>query len=168
MLPPEAVKLIETLPVDKRQAVESVVRMAVAKSHRGPLPDGETLEHYTRLIPNAGQRMMVLVEREAAHRQSLKTQLAHNQSKIIDCKTALATRGQWIGLALTILLSGAGVLLGLKGHDWLGGVICTTTIVAVVTIFVLQRGAGSTQESDDDDEGEVDTPLRDNRAPDSH
>lgn len=93
MLPPEAVKLIETLPIDKRQAVESVVRMAVAKSHRGPLPDGETLEHYTRLIPNAGQRMMVLVEREAAHRQSLESQLAHNQSKIIDCKTTLATRG---------------------------------------------------------------------------
>jgi len=58
------------------------------------------------------------------------------------------------------LLSGAGVLLGLKGHDWLGGVICTTTIVAVVTIFVLQRGAGSTGEADDDDDdGEVDTPA---------
>jgi hypothetical protein len=60
VLPPEAIEIIETLPADKRHAVESVVRM-VAKSHRGPLPDGETLEHY-----------------------------------------------QWIGLALTVLLSAAG------------------------------------------------------------
>ena len=50
MLPPEAVELIESLPDDNRQAVEGIVRM-VAMSHQGPLPDGETLEHYTRLIP---------------------------------------------------------------------------------------------------------------------
>ena len=151
MLPPEAVDLIETLPEDKRQAVERVVRM-VAKLHRGPLPDGETLEHYTRLIPNAGERMMALVERDAAHRQSLELRMIQHQSKVVDCKTTLARRGQWIGLALTILLSGAGVLLGLNGHDWLGGVICTTTIVAVVTIFVLQRVVGTTDEEGDSDQ----------------
>lgn len=44
----------------------------VAELHRGPLPDGETLEHYTRLIPNAGERIMLLVERDAAHQQSME------------------------------------------------------------------------------------------------
>ena len=160
MLPPEAVKLIETLPEDNRQAVESVVRM-VAKSHRGPIPDGETLEHYARLIPNAGERMMILVERDAAHRQSMESQMVQHQAKVVDCETTLATRGQWIGLALTILLSSAGVILGLNGHDWLGGIVCTTTIVAVVTIFVLQRVIGTT---DDEDDGDDDTLPPGNRG----
>ena len=93
---------------------------------------------------------MVLVERDAAHQHSLDLQIVQQKSKMLDCKTSLAARGQWIGLALTIFLSGAGVLLGLKGHDWLAGTICTTTIVAVVTIFVLQRKIGDPDDEDDD------------------
>jgi hypothetical protein len=66
--------------------------------------------------------------------------------------TAEKGRHFHLGLALTILLSGAGVLLGLKGHDWLAGIICTTTIVAVVTIFVLQRKVDDADEKDDGDD----------------
>jgi general stress protein CsbA len=89
------------------------------------------------------------VERDAGHQQSIETQMIQHHSKVLDCKETLAARGQWIGLALTIFLSGASVILGLKGHDWLAAIICTTTIVAVVTIFVLQRVIGDANAEDD-------------------
>lgn len=139
VLPPDVVKVIETLPAERRAAVEKAFVRTIAKFHSGPLPDAETLERYAEVIPNVGERMMALVEREAAHRHEC-------ESKLVTCQTTLAKRGQWIGSLLTVLLTGVGTYLALQGHDWLAGVVFTTTIGAVVTIFVLQRIAGDKDE----------------------
>ena len=139
VLPPDVVQVIQTLPVEKRAAVERVVVRAISRYHSGPLPDAETLERYAKVIPNAGERMMALVEREAAHRRQAEKDL-------VACQTTLAKRGQWIGAVLTVMLTGAGAYLGLLGHDWLAGGIFTATIGGVVTIFVLQRSGRGADE----------------------
>jgi uncharacterized membrane protein len=126
-----ATPVIDTLPKDKRAAVAQIAR-EVSRYHSGPLPDPETLAHYSRIIPNGAERIMALVEREAAHRHT-------QEARFIDCQIKTTHYGQWMGAGLTVLLAGAGLALGVKGHDYLAGVVFATTIIAVVTIFVLGR-----------------------------
>jgi hypothetical protein len=46
-----------------------------------------------------------------------------------------------MAFVLTLLLTAAGLYLGIAGHDWLAAGLFTTTIGAVVTIFVLGNRA---------------------------
>jgi len=132
-----AEKVIETLPKESRAAVTKVFQQ-IRRIHSGPLPDAETLEQYNRIIPNGAERIMQLVEREAAHR--------HEQhSRIVTCELKVTKRGQLFALCLTLALGLAGFYLGMNGHDWLAGTVFTTTIIGVVTVFVMGRNSGEQQ-----------------------
>jgi uncharacterized membrane protein len=131
------------------QATADLVRQVttVVRRHRGPLPDPETLAAYNQLIPNGAERCMGLVEREAAHRHTQEDRLVHTH-------LGLARDGQRIGAFLVVLLAGLATALGFKGHDWLAGTVFGTTIVAVVTVFVLGRRTIVGHDHEADDEGE--------------
>ena len=90
---------------------------------------------YAELIPNGAERIMALVERAAVHRHTQETR-----------QTGRVCRGQWMAFVLTLVLTAAGVFLGVTGHDWLAAALLTTTISAVVTIFAL----GNRKRSSDD------------------
>ena len=98
-----ATPVIDTLPKDKRAAVAQIAR-EVSRYHSGPLPDPETLAHYSRIIPNGAERIMALVEREAAHRHT-------QEARLIDCQIKTTHYGQWMGAGLTVLLAGASARL---------------------------------------------------------
>ena len=40
---------------------------------------------------------------------------------------------------LAVALSGAGVYLGLRGHDWLAAALFTTTVGAVIAALVVDK-----------------------------
>ncbi len=133
------------------RATADLVRQVttVVRKHRGPLPDPETLAAYNQLIPNGAERCMGLVEREAAHRHT-------QEDRMVSTHLSLATNGQRVGAVLVVLLALLASALGFAGHDWLAGTVFGTTIVAVVTVFVLGRGPGGggrKQVDDDDDDG---------------
>lgn len=134
-------EVLRGLPKDKRAELVQVVQQ-VARFHRGPLPDAETLEHYNRIIPNGGERLMKLVEDQAAHRQKQESSLVWlHQYKTI--------AGQIIAACLSIMFGVAAYKLGMAGHDVLAGTMATTTILGIITVFVLGQLYG---DSDDDDE----------------
>ena len=99
----------------------------ITSFHSTPLPDAETLGVYAKLIPNGADRVMTLVEHEAAHR--------HRQES---ADTRHVARGHWMSLIVTLALAGGGICLGLSGHDWLAAALFTTTIGAVVTSLVVE------------------------------
>ena len=125
--------ILEALSEEKREAVIRVARQ-ISKFHSGPLPDPDTLRAYAKLIPNGAERIMGLVESESRHRHAQETRL-------VACETQRISRGQWMAFVLTLLLTAAGLYLGIAGHDWLAAGLFTTTIGAVVTIFVLGNRA---------------------------
>lgn len=98
----------------------------ITSFHSTPLPDADTLEAYAKLIPNGADRVMSLVEREAAHR--------HRRESADMLQLA---RGHWMSFILTLALAGGGLWLGLSNHDWLAAALFTTTIGAVVTTLVV-------------------------------
>jgi uncharacterized membrane protein len=104
--------------------------MSTAESETvsSPLPDAETLGAYAKLIPNGADRIMSLIERQTAHR---------HQRESADGRQA--ARGHWMAYTLAMALSGAGVYLGLQGHDWLAAALFTTTIGAVIAALVADK-----------------------------
>jgi uncharacterized membrane protein len=118
-----------SLPDEKRDAVIRVARQ-MSRFHSGPLPDPASLRAYARLIPDGAQRIMEFVEDASRHRHA-------QEARLVECETRRVTRGQWMAFVLTLCLTSAGLYLGVAGHDWLAAGLFTTTIGAVVTIFVL-------------------------------
>jgi len=121
--------VLEEAPGAKRPADFQVIQR-ITSFHSTPLPDAETLNAYARVIPNGAERIMSLIEREAAHR--------HRQD--LD-ETRHIARGHWMAYSLALALSCAGVYLGAMGHDLLAATLFMTTIGAVVTTLVADRKA---------------------------
>jgi uncharacterized membrane protein len=122
-------KLLEALPKEKRELVLQYVKTA---AFQGPLPPPHMLEEYNRLIPNGADRLMRLVEGQAKHRQT-------QEERLIRAQTSLPSRGQWIGFLLCLIFGAIGWDLAKNGHDWVAGILFTTTIIGLIVVFVLGR-----------------------------
>jgi uncharacterized membrane protein len=109
----------ETTP--RSHAAEVRVIRQISTFHSSVLPDAETLHAYSKLIPNGPERIMGLIEREAAHR--------HRR----------ITRDHWMAYTLTLSLTIGGIYMGVTGHDWLAAALFTTTIGAVATAFIVGK-----------------------------
>src|SRR5262245_8168505 len=119
--------VLEEAIVEERAAGFQVIQR-ITRFHASPLPDAETLSAYAKLIPNGADRVMSLIERQTAHRHRRET-----------ADTRQAVRGHWMAYTLAMALSGAGVYLGVQGHDWLAAALFTTTIGAVITALVVDK-----------------------------
>lgn len=117
-------------PEKKRALVKMVVSMI--KVHSGPLPDGDTIEQYSRCIPDGGNRVMALTERQQVHRHNMEDK--HLTSVIKHTST-----GQWMGFALAIAFLGVGTWLISAGHELAGILISSIDLVALVGVFVLGK-----------------------------
>ena len=96
-------------------------RFASAELHFGPLPHPDHYERYADIIPDGANRIMAMVKEQA--RRHLMERLGMASAYT---------------LALAFLV--AGSILVLNGHDWAGAVIITSTVVALVSVFI--TGAG--------------------------
>jgi uncharacterized membrane protein len=141
-----ATPLLDVLSGEKCDAVIRVARQ-ISEFHSGPLPHPDTLRAYGEVIPNGAERIMGLVERESQHRHA-------QDARWVSCETRRITRGQWMAFVLTLCLTAAGLYLGATGHDWLAAGLFTTTIGAVVTLFVLGNKKRSSDGEESDSSGE--------------
>lgn len=140
-------KLLEAIPKEKREQFLQFVRTA---AFQGPLPPPRMLEAYNRLIPNGADRLMRLVEEQAKHRQTQEARLVHAQ-------ISLPSRGQGIGFLLCLIFGAIGWDLAKNGHDWVAGILFTTTIIGLVVVFVLGR---SPQDGDKPEDDDTETPAK--------
>lgn len=97
------------------------------------MPDIETLEGYSRLIPNGAERLISLIEKQTAHRIEMEKTVIPQQVKE-------SSRGQIFGFISSLVF---GLLVSLVflllGHPNWAGTITTTTAVSMATIFVLGK-----------------------------
>jgi uncharacterized membrane protein len=125
-------KLKPFLRPEKAGEARLVLTQVVSKSHSGPIPSAEELEHLERVQSGLADRVVSMAEKEQQHRHS-------TLESIVDKEFTFRKRGQWFMLAALILLLATVALLALLGDTksaaWLGG----ATIVAVVSIIVTGR-----------------------------
>ncbi len=91
-----------------KQAAQSVVHQLVM-SYSGPLPLPEPFKVYAELIPNGGERIMVMAENEQKHRHTIENRISSIGADDSKTDRTLAVRGQWMAYSVFILLVGGGV-----------------------------------------------------------
>jgi len=124
-------QLLKKLQPEQRESVLRIVQQTLT-SFEGPLPPPQMLAEYDRLIPQGADRLMRLLESQTSHRHVQET-------RIVSTQTSLPLRGQFIGTGLCVFFGAIGWRLSFTGHDAVAGVLFGTTILGLVTIFVLGR-----------------------------
>lgn len=105
-----------------------VLARIVSKSHSGPIPSAEEVEHLERTLPGAANRCFEMAEREQRHRHSIT-------EKVVDREFRLRGRGQWLALFALILLLVVVAYLAFLGDTQAAAWLGSATIVGVVAIF---------------------------------
>lgn len=131
-------QILSNLPEDKRNrllnALPQLVSVLIEKHSffYGPLPPTEMLEEYNRIIPNGAERIMAMAESQSAHRQFI-------EKEVISSQNMQSERGQIFAFILAVLLIAVGSTAFLLGHSTVASIIFGTTVVGLVTVFVLGR-----------------------------
>ena len=112
-------ELLSRLPEQTDPGLKREIAVLTRQMHHsGPLPSPQMLEHYMRLMPDAGERIFSMAEREQNMRASDNTKIIHNDRIKI-----------YGSIFVSSALIGAGVYCGIIGEPWLGGVLGTSGAV---------------------------------------
>ena len=124
------------LKPDKAQEAGKVLTgfmmRVVSKTHSGPIPSAEELEHLDRVQPGFANRCVEMAEREQCHRHGLET-------SVVSYEGSLRQRGQIFALLALIVLVLAVAWLAYLGFGQSAAALGTATIVGVVGVFAAGR-----------------------------
>jgi uncharacterized membrane protein len=134
-LPKEIEDIIQYIPEDKQEEVLRVIAartIKTASTFSGPLPPPSILGDYNNVLENGAERIMKMAENQSSHRIGLEKHAIKEELR-------QSRNGQIFGFILAIL--GMLIAFGLAylGHDTVAGIFGTTTIVGLVTIFVIGK-----------------------------
>lgn len=124
---PQVAQILSTLPSDQRAVILAAIKQ---ESFSGPLPHPQNFEGYEKVLPGSADRIIKMTESQVNHRINIEGQIV---KRSLNQKTL----GIIIGGVATVIILFVATYLALKGHDWLAGVMVTTTILGVITVFVL-------------------------------
>lgn len=109
----------------------------------GPIPLPETLEQYNRILPSAADRIISMAEREQEHRHKMQEKLVDSQ--VLDKKQERTEKrleqvfGLTIGVVTIIAGSATVVLNSSIAGEVAGGLIGSSGVIGLVSVFVLGR-----------------------------
>lgn len=133
---PEVATVIKSLP-DKDQKI--IIRaIAFSEEYSGPLPDGETIKVYNKVIPNGGDRLMFQVEKQLDHRIKIENngiRRTYNQS----------STGQWMAFFIALFFGAIAWDLSTRGYQVTASILGVIDIVALVTVFITGRRMSSSE-----------------------
>ena len=116
--------------------------MALETEHTfcGPLPAPEDFKAYGKVIPDAPERILCLMEQQVEHRIS-------TERNIVTSGLKESRRGQWMGCSIVIILIGLSSLLALYGHDVTAGFMITAGI-GLAVVFVLKQNPHANEQDE--------------------
>ncbi|MCL1967585.1 MAG: DUF2335 domain-containing protein [Fibromonadales bacterium] len=133
---PEQLKTIladPEIPEDKKEAIiRLVVGVSVGESFSGPIPPPKILKGYNEAIENGAERVVAMAEKQSSHRIQLEDYAVREELK-------QSRIGQIFGFVLGLVGLLLATTLALLGHEAIAGIFGTTTIIGLVTVFVLGR-----------------------------
>jgi uncharacterized membrane protein len=116
--------------------VYETLRIQVIKetSFRGPIPHPEILKGYDGVVKDGAERIFAMAEKQSNHRMQL-------ERRVIEEELKQSRLGQLFGFIIGMLGLGLAVLLAMFGHETVASIFGTTTIIGLVTVFVLGKRA---------------------------
>lgn len=103
--------------------------LAAAYSYSGPLPPPSQLKQYDDLVKDGAERIFKMAEKQQNHRLRL-------ESEVIRSDLKQRKRGQKFGLFVAVLALFLSGFLAYLGHDFVAGVISSSTLIGIVSVFV--------------------------------
>jgi len=106
--------VLQSLPKEKREVIESVIFAMEQKAYSGPIPPPEDFAGYEGVVPGSAHRILKMAEANADHRIEM-------ENKILNKDYNLKRIGYISGALLVVIFGIFSFILGLKGHDELAG-----------------------------------------------
>lgn len=130
--------LTEELPAEKKEQID---RLLVSQSYSGPLPPPVHIEGYNNAIPNGGERLMRMVEKEAEQSLQERSHRMDMEAKIITNRIRQTYLGFTLAFLLAIVIIGSSVFLALQGFNIPAAML--TGAFALAAIFITRKNATS-------------------------
>ena len=143
-LPKDVNKVLEELTEEQRRVLMGTMVAMEQKMYSGPLPPAEEIAAYEQTCKGAADRIISMAEKSLANRMT-------NEQLIVKEEAKQSSRGQILGFLLALFFGAIALVLGLKGHDVLAGIIAGSDIVALAIIFVLNKVPITGKENDNSD-----------------
>ena len=140
---PALAEVLSELNAKQKSAVIKSIQAISQESFSGPIPHPDILMGYDRVNKGLADRIVRMAEKEQDGR------LACNK-KIVNGPINATKRGQWMGFIIAILFLGTAIYFATIGLIWLAGLILGSTIVALVTVFVVNKPSGNNDKHFDD------------------
>lgn len=119
-------------PIKQRQIVQVMTATAVHRS--GPLPSPEDFAQYGETLTDAPNRILAMAERQAEHRMALEKMAVGSQ-------LSQSRTGQFLAAGLGVVCVTAATFLSMYGHEAVAGVLGGTTVLGLVTTFIVGRSS---------------------------
>ena len=123
-------------PPAKREANSAV---ATAEFFAGPLPSPDILARYEQIIPGAAERILAIAEADVKHQREIEFAALHAEESSV-------RRGQWLGFVVALFALTTSIVALYLGSPWVAGIIGGTTVVGLVSAFVIGRIESSSEE----------------------
>ncbi len=130
--------ITEELPPEKKDQINQLL---VSQSYSGPLPPPIHIKGYNNEIPNGGERLMRMVEKEAEQSIEERKHRMNMEAKIITNRIRQTYLGYTLAFLLAIVIIGASVLLALQGFNIPAAVL--TGAFALAAIFITRKNTTS-------------------------
>ena len=131
-LAPKKIEVMHSKEIELARKEASSVKTQVSVSeymHRGPIPDPMTLKGYDDICPGAADRIIVMAENQAKHRQEM-------EKTVIKSRSGDSKLGIICGfiIALTTIVSGTFIVY--NGYVWSGAILGSVGPVGIVSAFI--------------------------------
>jgi uncharacterized membrane protein len=114
-------------PQQQAQPVTTITH--VEASYTGPIPPPGMLVKYNEAVPGAADRILVMAERQSAHREAI-------ESKVVDAGIKSQTRGSWFGFIISMTAIVGGIYLIKLGKSTEGLIAIIGSLAALAGVFV--------------------------------
>jgi uncharacterized membrane protein len=137
---PEELKVIFSDPDISDEKKKSILRAVIsisvrkASSFSGPIPPPEILKGYNGVLKNGAERIVIMAENQSNHRMQLEDHAIKEELR-------QSRLGQVFGFILGLVGFGLATILAMYDHETIAGIFGTTTIIGLVTVFVLGKRA---------------------------
>ncbi len=135
------------IPKEKREKIiRAILGISIRKdsSFSGPIPPPEILKGYNAVVKDGGERIVSMAEKQSNHRMQLEDHAIKEELK-------QSRLGQVFGFILGLVGFGLATTLAMFGHEAIAGIFGTTTIIGLVTVFVLGKRAQQKDLADKDE-----------------
>ncbi len=117
---------------EKGEKLQTFISTSVRESFRGPLPPPVLLKEYNEAVTDGAERVFKMTEKQLLHRMQLEDHAVKEDLK-------QSRNGQLFGFILSLTGLCLATLLAMSGHETIAGIFGTTTVIGLVTVFVIGK-----------------------------